>query len=267
MQFCSARKREHFPGDSTYFSGLDHDAVISNLRRDGFTVLGKLFDATTVARILDSVKGLKAYDYLVDKDKLFNVDQLPDGVRTAMFRREDLAEVDEITKIANDPKLLSVVQDYLGAAPLLSNILMWWSYPAGSAIGPQHFHRDVDDFRFLKLFVYLTDVDENRGPHVCVKTSHTDSDAGMRELRRYQDDEIFGRYGNDAVTTIVGTAGTALLSDSFGFHKGTPPSTGTRLLLQFQWSLLPIGIENYQPTQRQPAYPYDREVNRLLIAK
>lgn len=256
-----------FPGDSLYFASLDHENALSNLNSNGLHQLGNILDAATIEDIVHSVRNLKAFDYLVDKAKFFGVDQLPEGARSAMFRREDLSQIDAITRIANDPKLLAVVQDYLGACPLLSNILMWWSYPAETAIGPQQFHRDVDDFKFLKMFVYLSDVDLDCGPHVYVQSSHVDGDPAMRHLRRYSDGEIQQKYGTDAVSTLQGQAGTAFLSDSFGFHKGIPPSTKPRLLLQFQWSLLPIGIETYKPVEYTPSYPYHADVNRLLIHK
>lgn len=71
--------------------------------------------------------------------------------------------------IANDLAVLSIVQDYLGATPTIS-ILICWSIPKdGVAKDAQLFHRDVSDYKFVKLFIYLTDVVEESGPHLYIK--------------------------------------------------------------------------------------------------
>ncbi len=44
----------------------------------------------------------------------------------------------------------------------------------------QYFHRDPDDFRFLTLFIYLTDVSPSAGPHQVIPGSHFL--AGMTEI-------------------------------------------------------------------------------------
>lgn len=51
---------------------------------------------------------------------------------------------------------------------------LFWA-KSGDIIGPtnQVFHRDEDDFKFLSLFVYLTDVDgDEDGPHGYLKGTH-----------------------------------------------------------------------------------------------
>jgi hypothetical protein len=36
----------------------------------------------------------------------------------------------------------------------------------------QAFHRDSEDWRYLKILVYLSDVDDGAGPHVYLHGSH-----------------------------------------------------------------------------------------------
>ena len=43
----------------------------------------------------------------------------------------------------------------------------------------QMFHFDYDSFNFLKVFIYLSDVDESNGPHSVVKYSHNPFPANL----------------------------------------------------------------------------------------
>ena len=46
------------------------------------------------------------------------------------------------------------------------------SHAAGNVHSDDIYHRDVDDFRFIKLFVYLTDTSSTTGAHSFIKGSH-----------------------------------------------------------------------------------------------
>ena len=60
-----------------------------------------------------------------------------------------------------------------------------FSNPPGNEYG---FHYDVDDFKFLKLFFYLNDVDENCGPHVYVKNN------GKKNFKEYINRRVDDNY-------------------------------------------------------------------------
>jgi hypothetical protein len=137
--------------------------------------------------------------------------------------------------IANDPRVLDLVGTALGAKPIISLMSAWWSIPhPGEAREAELFHRDVDDWRFVKLFVYLTDVDEESGPHAYVPGSHRSSK--LREIRRYTDSEVEAAYPG-GVMTITGRAGDAFLENTQGLHRGVPPKSRLRLLFQVIYSL------------------------------
>jgi hypothetical protein len=70
--------------------------------------------------------------------------------------------------------------------PTISALGLRWSFPVpGQSSALQMFHRDSEDWRYLKVLVYLTDVDEDAGPHVYLHGSHL-TQAPMR-LRFYTD--------------------------------------------------------------------------------
>lgn len=140
-----------------------------------------------------------------------------------------------VLEIANDPRVLEPVAAALGAKPIISSLIVWWSIPhPGEARDAELFHRDVDDWRFIKLFTYLTDVDEESGPHAYVPGSHT-SDK-LRVIRRYTDDEVEAAYPGETMI-ITGNAGSSFLENTQGLHRGIPPKSKIRLLFQVIYSL------------------------------
>ena len=171
--------------------------------------------------------------------------------------------------LANDPRILDAMHHYFGCRPLISYLAAWWSYP--TPVGPQqaeNFHRDVDDWRFIKLFVYLTDVDLESGPHVYVRSS-----AGHKRLnaiRRYEDGQVVQAFGEEALAVQTAKSGSAFLENTFGLHKGTPVQRGTRLIFQAVYSLNQIP---YGPAR--PVAPFAehltgddaaRRINRVYLS-
>jgi len=75
----------------------------------------------------------------------------------------------------NDPALIDLIEQYLGCVPTLYSLNAWWTFPADKPemTNVQFFHRDTDDWRFLTLFLYLTDVGPDGGPHEAIPGSHS----------------------------------------------------------------------------------------------
>ena len=157
------------------------------------------------------------------------------ATHVAHFNDETILRAPHVLSIANDSDVLAAVSQALGAKPIISSLIAWWSIPhPGEARQAELFHRDVDDWRFIKLFVYLTDVDVDSGPHAYVPGSHRS--AGLREIRRYSDAEVEAAYPGQTLI-ITGKAGSAFLENTQGLHRGIPPRSRQRLLFQVIYSL------------------------------
>jgi len=173
-----------------------------------------------------------------------------------------LGSQDVLGLITSAP-VLRLAAAYLGCTPTLSGLSAYWSYPAAAPVlYTQRFHRDLDDWRFIKLFLYLTDVDHGTGPHVYVRQSHLR--AARLRARPYSPQDV-DRYGRDKVLTVLGPRGTAFMADTYGIHLGTVPTQRPRLLLQAQYSLLPVYAFDYTPVTAAPTANLDAYVTRLLI--
>lgn len=237
---------------------------IENLSQKGFTVLDYKLDENKVKEIIDYSEKINCYDFYRSVTTPVNPKDAPQETHVANYLRSDLVKFKPILDLANDPSILQIVQGFLGAKPTISNINMWWSFGGRKqAEHAQLFHRDMDDWRFCKLFVYLTDVSEKSGPHIYVQ--NTSQSSKYRKIRRYSDVEIENAFGKENVLKFTGEKGSAFIVDTYGFHKGLLPESENRLLLQIQYSLYPIGIEEYNPIEIDNKQDYNYYINRLLI--
>jgi hypothetical protein len=175
----------------------------------------------------------------------------PPQTHVAFFSNETIVRAPHALAIANDPRVLGIVAGFLGAKPTISLLTAWWSMPHkdGKAEEAERFHRDVDDIRFVKLFCYLTDVDEVSGPHMFVPGSQNIDK--LTKIRRYDDREIVDAFGENSLSMFTGKAGTVFLENTFGFHRGVPPTQKPRLLFQVLYSL------------RNSIYGPDKPVGRI----
>jgi hypothetical protein len=157
--------------------------------------------------------------------------------------RYDLDEADVVCSLAAqrllaDESLLALAQEYLGAAPVQDMVAMWWSAAAEerpSSAAAQLYHFDLDRLRFLKVFVYLSDVDDSAGPHSYVRGSHRRTPPMFRADRRFNDAEVDDAFAG-APVAITGRRGTVFLADTRGLHKGLPLVHGHRLVFQMEYT-------------------------------
>lgn len=194
-------------------------------------------------------------------------------------------------EVGCDSEILSLVEAYLGSVPTNNAVCTWWSFAdRKQARDAQLFHYDYDDFKFIKLFCYLTDVDEDGGPHVYVPGTHrvdrilscanswgNDRDEFIKwympRLRKTDDD--VKKYFEIEPVELTGEAGTCFLVDTRGIHKGKLPIKNDRLMFQFQFGtssfpqhdLNPLvfgepGTENFPSCLLDQPYAY---THRFLV--
>lgn len=244
-------------------AGLAHgvvDELVASLRTDGFVVMpGRLpeplcADLEAVARaatcrLVDPIEQAGAGGP-APATAVFDPDA-PLAVRYEV-PEEDAIGCAAAQQIVADASLLAVAQEYLGSAPVQDLVAMWWSAAVGagaSSAAAQQFHFDLDRLRFLKFFVFLTDVDEQTGPHVYARGSHVDKPAALRHDGRHGDAEVEAAYPG-AVTTISGSRGTMFLADTIGLHKGLDLQAGHRLVFQTEWATSLFGAPFNRPVLR-----------------
>lgn len=237
--------------------------VVSTLRERGIALLPGLVSEDRAKSILDS---LLRQDVLLADGRRVPATQLTPDTQIATYPLPALIGNIDVWGLINAAPVMRIAADYLGCKPTLSGLGAYWSIPGNEpALYIQQFHRDVDDWRFVKLFVYLTDVDHGSGPHAYVLKSHRTS-AEFR-ARLYSRRAIDSRHGPDNVHTVLGPRGTAFMADTFGIHAGLVPTRTPRLVLQAQYSVLPVFAFRYEPVEAEGITDLDPYVTRLLITK
>ncbi len=236
--------------------------AVEALSSDGYAVIDDLLSPSAIAEI-DAY--LRNGTVVIRPGGEVPFDQLPQNVTAADVPLASVLKCPHVLELANHPVALRIAVDYLGCLPTISTIGIRWSLPGpGSGIDTQNFHRDPDDFRFFKLFVYLTDVDADSAPHLFVVGSHKTS--GKIRAGRYPRDELERDYGADKIIAITGKRGTTFVADTYGIHSGGVPRTRPRVMLEVGYSVLPIFALQYRPMLVEHVPALDRYVNRLLVA-
>jgi hypothetical protein len=218
-----------------------------------------------VARIKAHLAGAILNERFYPYRSGFSIDSVPQNVHVAEYSTEYILKCEDVLALANHPVLLETSARYLGCKPTISNISIWWSLPAdGLAQEAENYHRDVDEWRFVKFFLYLTDVDQSAGPHCFVRGSHRSS--RFLRIRRIDDKDVSAAFPVSDALKIMGRTGDAFLEDTFGLHKGQPPTDSPRLLMQVEYSINPIAVYRYCPTRLSTAsMDVDQYVNRLYF--
>jgi hypothetical protein len=177
-----------------------------------------------------------------DKTNEIYVRGEPRAVRY-FFDPVDLLKNTDVQSLIADLSLAAVAQDYLGARPVIDVLSMWWltdfaERPDSQAA--QFFHFDMDRPKWVKIFIYLTDVQASTGPHSFVAGSHKTGGIPQHFLdkgyARLADEEVRNAYPESSIREIVAPRGTILAEDTRGLHKGKHIVKGDRLMLQIQYS-------------------------------
>lgn len=169
----------------------------------------------------------------------------PNHIQSEIYRfdQQDLANNTDIQELIMDPTFINIARKYLECEPIFDFPAMWWSTPFlknASEEAAQLFHFDLDRLKWLKIFIYLTDVTLENGPHQFIRGSHTPGSKPSALLKRgyarIQDEDIFKYHNKNDLRIVTGDAGTVFAEDTKCWHKGTPLILGNRLVLELQYT-------------------------------
>lgn len=255
--------------DDLIDAGGDEGAAVGEeLASRGRADLPELVSAEQVRAIKSYFADLPAHDpYRPELGTYRAPCEVPSQTHVSHYRDEDIVRCPHLIELANHPRVLAPVARWLGGRPTIAALRLWWSTPSGDGT-PEHaelFHRDVDDLRFVKLFVYLTDVTADTGPHVFVDGSHRVD--RLTKIQRYEDEEVAAAFGSENIVQLEGRAGTSFLENTYGMHRGVPPVTGPRLIFQPLYALQPLTYGPRRPiiSAAEIAGGLDPYVNRVFV--
>lgn len=178
-----------------------------------------------------------------------------------------LANADVQSLIA-DHSLLTLADMYLDARPKLDVLSMWWHtnfHDQPDSEAAQFYHFDLDRFKWLKVFIYLTDVGPHDGAHSFIEGSHVSGGIPRNFLERgyvrLSDDDVLTQYGTEREIQFTAPRGTVIVEDTRGLHKGRAVSGNPRLVLQLQLSNSLFGA--VYPKEKMIG-PYSSSLDEML---
>jgi len=250
-----------YENTSGLFQEVLHTALFEPNAQSGDVQSG-LFGHFTESTVAEIVEGISNEGYFVLPSKLPQemIERIRNESRTYSYRLKGGAKSGEnssgidlssppdcisayadspdspsLEAITNDPLLTRVASEYLRSPSSAIDSTFWYTFPHAtpSSETAQLFHYDLDSIRWLKVFVYLSDVGSENGPHEYVAASHRPENKVpqvlLKEYARIDDQEIDQFYPGRR-RQITGEAGTVIFGDTRCFHKGTSVQREHRLI-------------------------------------
>lgn len=267
----------------TRFGDVDCGTLPKDLQEQGLIKIPELK--------LNAIQVRQVVDYLKQKPVFANhVPTYSDNVPRMLsdpssrqfpfgsYRLSDVANAPHLIELAFHPKVLAIAESYLGCVPSLFSLHAWWSFPGFSSSGPQVVHRDIDDYKFFALFIFLTDVEGGKkgGEHDFILTSHRHDtlartlgdDTELADeffyprLQPTSYDEIsrYRRIFGNKVQSITGPAGSVFMADTYGLHRGVRPTESDRLVC---WIRFGVSKNWAYRMAKEPAAQFDWKANRI----
>lgn len=249
--------------------GTSGEAALRHLQEEGYIVFENVLAPDVCERLmtfaLSTPANIRAMDgeekLAIPRTALYSADK-PEAVRYD-YKTDDLLSNADVQNVMADQSILALAEAYLEARPKLDVVSMWWHtrfHSKGDSEAAQFYHFDMDRVKWLKVFIYLTEVGPEDGPHAFIAGSHRPGAIPQQFLDqgyvRLMDDEVFAHYGEAREVKFAAPRGTVIVEDTRGFHKGSPVSGNPRLLLQMQLSNSLFGVtypKAFLPSQRTPA--------------
>ena len=132
------------------------------------------------------------------------------------------------SRFALQKPLLQIANTYFGMYTRLRYYNVWHTFATqAEARESQLWHRDREDYYILKIFVYLSNVDESAGPFTYAAGSHLKGKLRREpahflegDIKRSNDSQMAEAVPPERWIKGVGPKGTIVFADTRGYHRG-----------------------------------------------
>lgn len=245
---------------------------VNSLNQRGYLILEDLISKKKIRDIKNYFQNIPCLNAHLDEDN--NHDNIRRVIKNdaqkfsfGTYTQDEIFEAPYLLKIFTSKKILDIIECYFNARPMIFSLNAFWSFPRNAediSFG-QDFHRDNSHTSFLVLFLYLTDCNEENGAHQFIKFSHS-----KETLQKYLDIEynsvnsisshnkklnaeeffnlemdgkgfttLYKKYLSDLIVTHNSQAGTGIIENAYGLHRGLIPQKKPRLMAWARYSLFP----------------------------
>ena len=242
------------------------------LRESGFVKLDPL-NNFQIDKILTQINEMPFKEVVNDRNEVVK----------NVYNNEDLVKSFELLSLATNDEIIGVLSEYFGCLPKIQYLAAWRTFDNDDELSEMFFHMDHHGHKFVKLFLYLSDVKEGDGHHQFVKESHDwpkfDKILSLKDKKNVRNQVIAKRkwkgdfwMNNDSVIqslrnkviSVTGNSGTFFMEDTSGLHRGTKITSGKpRLLFQVLYTPFDSGKDFCAIGQKTLAYDNCREASEL----
>ena len=265
LDLILSRSRKNKQSEISTIVNIDADKAQESLYKLGFYYKENAILHQNIIEIKQYLKTLKGRyisdDYTSSSPEFFE-EKNPKAVKF-IYDSNNLLECKKIQELVIDENLYKIVSSYFRKEPILDSVLAFWSVPSEKvdSNAAQFWHFDLERTKWLKIFIYLTDCNENNGPHYFIQKSHLDNGINFqirkKGYKRVDDDLISKLYKKEDVKCFTSPKSGLLIEDTRGLHKGKKVDQGSRLILQFQYSTNLFGAHTPKiayPNNRSPFF-------------
>ena len=222
-----------------------------------------------VKEVVDYFEKKHFYDsHTPHKENKKNFGDKPSGAYISYDNNTQL-NCTPLLKLCLNDQIIKIAYSYLGCMPRLFSLNTFKTFPNQKAF-THGFHRDLDDFLWLTVFVYWTDTFENDGAFEQIKYTHCENkelqqirnqkfnginyDKFYNDTMGYTDksyDEFTRLFGKKNILRVYGKRGKVVAADTAGLHRGTSVKNN-RLVTWIRY-----GVTG----SRQKNYSYEKKVD------
>lgn len=201
------------------------DSAIESLNKDGYFIINEYLDEAQVIELrneldnlIKSSKHLKGYwrDAEDSDNRFYGIDRINNS----------------FIEIFNTEILNQTILEYLKTPVdsiysfVLGNRIITKEGNKGSGGG---WHRDTFLKKQLKFILYLSDVTKENGPFTYINGSHKIQNKIIDLVKRPRiNPRRYPNYHSNKEIELTGKAGTLIIADTSGIHRGKPIDNGSR---------------------------------------
>ncbi|KST67661.1 phytanoyl-CoA dioxygenase family protein [Mastigocoleus testarum] len=145
----------------------------------------------------------------------------------------------EIFSWSLQEKLINTMENYIQLPLLYHGYEFKREVANGKLVGARRWHQDTEDYRMVKIIIYLNDVDEDNGPFEYIPKHISKL---LVKLLRYKsgfvkDETMAKLLSPEHWQTCTGKAGTVIITDVCNmFHRLKAPIRSDRLSLTYSYT-------------------------------
>jgi len=171
-------------------------------------------------------------------------------------------------RLALKPVVLAIVNGYMNMYAKFHYYSVAAAIPVDEGTVPlksQRWHRDFDDKKTCKMFIYLSDVDEGSGPFMYIR----ETQYGARNHKKFPPvpsqgayppmEEVARVFSKDEIQICTGKAGTVIFADTRGLHRGGFASKNRRIMFTAEYA----SEGAFLPVRYQLSANFEKEIGKL----